>query len=188
MGEQLVHGGDELARRAIVRPKLVVAAVRGPARRQIAVDVRAAEAVDRLLRVADEEQAVRGVVVGHAVQLVEDAVLVGRRVLEFVDHRHRILVEDAPAQRLAVRPLQRILQARQHVGEAELAVAALQFRHAVRDGAGGVAQQRVRYRRNRIEPLFQRPGVLEALGNRRGVILAERIENAIGCQTGPQRV
>ena len=53
---------------------------------------------------------------------------------------------------------QRALQARQHVGEAELAAAPLQLRHAPRDVRGGVAQQRVRQRLDaRPAPRAARP-------------------------------
>jgi hypothetical protein len=53
-----------------------------------------------------------------------------------------ILLDDALAQRLAVRAFERRLQARQHVGEAELAVAPLQFlmRRAMRRPRGAAAR------------------------------------------------
>ena len=144
--EQLVDGVDQGGGGAVVGAQLVVAAGGGAARRKIAVDVGAAKAVDRLLGVADQEQAVRAVVGGHPVQQVEHGVLVGRGVLEFIDHRHRVLAGDALAQGLAVRSLQRVFQAHQHVGKTELAAAFLQLRHAAANAGGGVLDDGVAHR------------------------------------------
>ena len=55
MQEQLVDGRHQRRRRAIVGAQLVVAARGGAPRRQVALDVGAAKAVDRLFRVADQE-------------------------------------------------------------------------------------------------------------------------------------
>ena len=119
--EQLVDGRHQRRRGAVIGAQLVVASCRGAPRRQVALDVGAAKAVDRLLRVADQEQALRRVVVGNAVQQIEDLVLRRRRILEFIDHRQRVLIDDALAQGRAILAGQRVVQALQHVGKAELA-------------------------------------------------------------------
>ena len=95
--EDLVHRRHQRLCRAVVGVQHVVAPGGGAARGQVAVDVGAAKAVDRLLGVADQQQ--RGVarVVVDAVEAVEDARLQRRGVLEFVDQGHRGLRQDALA-------------------------------------------------------------------------------------------
>ncbi|MNQ44365.1 hypothetical protein D3C85_581180 [compost metagenome] len=119
--EQLVDGRHQGCRRAVVGAQLIVAPGGGAPRRQVALDVGAAKTVDRLLRVTDQEQAQGRVVVGNPVQQVENLVLGRRRILEFIDHGQRILVDDALAQGHAILAGQRVVQALQHVGKAELA-------------------------------------------------------------------
>ena len=136
--------------RAVVGAELVVAACGRGARRQVTVDVGAAKAVDRLLRVADQEQAVGAVVVADPVQQVENGVLVGRRVLELVDHRHRVLRRDARPQLLAVVALEGRFQPLEHVGKTELAAVHFQFGDAPRDAPRRMAVQGVRQRRDRF--------------------------------------
>ena len=104
------------------------------------MDVGAAKAVDRLLRVADQQQAAGAVVVGEAVEPVEDARLQRRGVLEFIDQRHRVLGQHAGPQTLGVDGVERRVQRRvepgQQVGEAEGAGLTLQLDQALRDARG----------------------------------------------------
>ncbi len=65
-----------------------VAGVGAIARGEVGEQVGAAEAVDRLLGVADQEQ--RAMAILGAVDAVEDAELQRVGVLELVDQRHRV--------------------------------------------------------------------------------------------------
>ena len=128
--------------RAVIDRQLVMPPRGGRARPQVAVDIRATEAIDRLFGVADEQQGRLRVVVGHPIDPVEDAVLQGRGVLELVDQGHRVLPQDALAQALALRPRsdtgQGRVQAVQHVGKAEGAGALLEQQETAGDLGLGV--------------------------------------------------
>ncbi len=91
----------------------------GAARLQVAVNVRATKTVNGLFGFANQQQSALGVVVWCAVNLVKDAVLEGRGVLELVNQRHRVLGDDAIAQALTAGAVQRGVQALKHVGKAK---------------------------------------------------------------------
>ena len=80
--------------------------VRGVARSEVGVDVAAAEAVDRLLGIADHEQRRRDA--GRAEHAFEDAPLARVGVLELVHQRDRVLRAQPVDQGLGVRAVQRI--------------------------------------------------------------------------------
>lgn len=76
-------------------------------------------------------------VVGRgAVDLVEQAVLQRRGVLEFIDQRHRVLGQDALTQHGTVVAGQGRVQALQHVGKAEAAGLALEVSQPLRHARG----------------------------------------------------
>ena len=64
------------------------------------------ERLRRLFGVADEDQGDGGVVAGHPVHGIEDAVLHRVRVLELVDEGDGELAADGVGQARAIRPLQ----------------------------------------------------------------------------------
>ena len=70
--EEVVDGIHQGPGRAMVGRQDVVAAFGGPPRPEIAVDVGPTKAVDRLLRIANQQQSACRVVVLDAVELVED--------------------------------------------------------------------------------------------------------------------
>ena len=107
------------------------------------MDVGTAEAVDRLLGIADQHQCGLGVVVADPIDRIEDPVLQRVGVLEFIDHRHRELRADQAGEPLAVAALQRGVQAAEEVVQAHLRTSGLFEREALDDPAGGVAQQSV---------------------------------------------
>ncbi len=111
-GDQGLRGTEV----GIQRHRVGGAAARG----EVGVDVAAAEAVDRLLGVADHHQAAARRAVRVAIDAVEDAVLQRVGVLEFVHQRHRPRLEQARRERLAVRA-QRFVHAHDQRVEGELA-------------------------------------------------------------------
>ena len=127
----------------MVGAQQIVAPSRGRARAQVAADVGAAERVDRLLGVADQEQRGGALIGGAAVKTVEEAELARRGVLELIDQRHRVLLHDAFAQARAVGPGQRGGQALDQVGKAVDTAARLQGLDAPRDIAGHAQAQRI---------------------------------------------
>ncbi len=184
VAEQAVHGRDELDRRTIVGRQPVVPTRGRGARVEVAVDVGAAKAVDRLLRVADQQHRGVPVVVRGAIDAVEDAVLQRRRVLELVDQRDRRLLDETTSQRVAARCRERAVEPFDLVREAEDAGPFLQRADAASDGTRGVQPhgrgcvdvaprdgreridefvERVEHRR-RVE----RPALVQALGETRG--------------------
>ena len=116
-------GGAEIGLQRIVPPG------GGPARLQVAGNVGAAKAINRLLGVANQQQGAGRVVLRHAVNLVKDLVLQRRGVLKLVNQRHRVLLHQALAQALGVGALQGCVQARQQVGKAKVAAQALALQH-----------------------------------------------------------
>ena len=149
--EYMVHGTDHAMARTEVGAQGMQAASGGLTGAQVGVDVGAAEGVDRLLRVADQEQTAVGAVVFNAVDALEDPVLHRVGVLEFVDQRHRELLADQGRQALAAIALQRRIQAQQHVVEAHFRATALFFFEARTDPMGGVLQHGGIGRRQAIE-------------------------------------
>ena len=115
---------------------------RGAARLQVAVNVGAAKAVNRLLGVANEQQRAAARVVRHLVNLVKDLVLQRRCVLKLVNQRHRVLLQHAFAQALAVFAVQGGVQALQQVGKAKATALALARLQARAHPACGVQAQR----------------------------------------------
>ena len=106
------------------------------ARLQVGVDIRAAKTVDRLLGVADQQQAGAGPL---AVDALEDAPLQRVGVLEFINERHRVLAGDGLRQTLAADPMQGGVEPLEHVVVAELGqplLAGLQPRGDPRHGVG----------------------------------------------------
>ncbi|MDT4817388.1 hypothetical protein FQZ97_504630 [compost metagenome] len=140
-GEAAVRRGHHVQRRAVVGAQGVVAPGGGGAGAQVGVDIGAAEGVDRLLGVADQEQAEVLRVLGDAVDTLEDAVLQRVGVLEFVDQRHRELLADALRQMLAAGAGQGAVEAQQQVVETEFGAALLLRFQRRAHLAEGVQQQ-----------------------------------------------
>ena len=128
LGEQGIHrgyhrgAGAEVARQGEARAGDL-------ARRQIGVDIGAAEGIDGLLGITDHQQragrlasiaidgiVADGIVVGRSIarrlriDAPEDAVLDRIGVLKFVDHRHRQLLTDLARQSLAGLAIERRVQ------------------------------------------------------------------------------
>ena len=73
--EPVIHRCDERSGRAEIGFQDIVAPCGRPTRRQIAVDIRTTEPVDRLLGIADQQQRRFAIVARGAVDLVEDPIL-----------------------------------------------------------------------------------------------------------------
>ena len=99
--EHMVHRLDHRMAGAEVGAQGVVTTSGGLAGAQVRVDIRATERVDRLLGVADQEQATVEVVFFDAVDAVEDAVLHRVGVLELIDQGDRKLLADHTGKTLA---------------------------------------------------------------------------------------
>ena len=134
--DRIDHGlaGTEVGVQTLVPP------IGGAPGLQIGMDIRAAERVDRLLGIADQQQ--RGVllVLRHPVDAVEDTVLQRVGILELVDQRHRKLAADHRRQPLAIGALQRGIQPGQHVIEAHLRAALFFLLEALMDPVRGMHQ------------------------------------------------
>ena len=151
----MVDGGHQRGRRAVVGGQQVVPAGGGLAHAEVAVDVGAAKAVNRLLGVADQQQRGGGVVVGDAVEPVEDARLQRRGVLKLIDQRHRVLGQDTPAQPVGCLAVdagvglgaQRAVQPGQQVGKAKRAGLLLEHGQALGDLRCRMQAQRAGQRR-----------------------------------------
>ena len=135
----VVDGLHQRMGRAVIDRQRIVPPCGGTARLQVAVNVRATKTVNGLFGVANQQQSALGVVVWCAVNLVKDAVLEGRGVLELVNQRHRVLGSNAIAQALAAGAVQRGVQALKHVGKTERALLLLELAQALRHAGGGVA-------------------------------------------------
>ena len=181
--EDRVDRTDQRLRRAVVGAQRVVAPGGGAAHRQVAVDVGAAEAVDRLLRVADHQQRGGRIVVGDAVEAVEQPVLQRRGVLELVDQRDRVLRQDALAQPRAGLARQRLLEPALQVGEAELRRGALELVEPLRDAPRRMAQQARARRLQRRQLGLQRLELGEGGRDLAAVVvLLQRLAQAVGRQ------
>ncbi len=144
VGEQMVHRLHHGLGGAEVLVQGVVVAFGGAARFQIGEDVGAPEGVDRLLGVADHKPAgalVSQVRLAAPVQRRENPVLGGVGVLEFVDQRHRELGADHLGEPLAVVAVQGIVQAAEHVVEADGGGLAAHLVHPLMNPGGGVGEQ-----------------------------------------------
>ncbi|KOS78788.1 putative exodeoxyribonuclease V, beta subunit [Burkholderia mallei] len=153
--EHAVARIDDRGRRALVHRERV-ARGRPRARGEIRVQVRRAEAVDRLLRIADEKERA-----GGREDRIEDRELQRVRILEFVDERGRI----ARAQRLAQPRMrvERAIQVREQIVERYDAARALALREL-----GG----------RRVEPLLDERQPARALrGLERGDSRLERLRD-----------
>ena len=136
--EPLVHGVHQLLGRTVVRTQHVVPPFGGASGAQIAVYVRAPEPVDRLLGITDQQQGTVGIIVCGSIDTVEEAVLQGRRVLEFVNQCYGVLRQNPRAQHSAVLACQSTVQALQHIREAKRPGLALEKLHALLNLGGGV--------------------------------------------------
>ena len=92
------------------------------ARLHIGENIRAAEGIDSLFGVANQQQ--RGVRLTPP-DAAKDAVLLRVGILKFVDHRHRKALANRAGQRFAALPAQSVIQAAEHIVKAQLAAAAL---------------------------------------------------------------
>ena len=173
----------------MVGAQQVVAASGGLPHRQVAVDVGASKAVDRLLGVADQQQGARPAVVADAVEPVEDAGLHRRGVLELIDQRHRVLRQHALPQsqrRLAVGLwVQRLVEPVQQVGKTKAAGLLLERRQPAADPGCCVQPQAGAQWRQRVQRLQQSGQGLEVIGHLLdpGAWL-ERFLQTGGAQTG----
>jgi hypothetical protein len=128
-----VDGAHELARRAEI-PAELEPAVGRRARVQIGLDVAAAEPVDRLLRIADHDQAAAQDRTRLAVDAIEDRVLLQVGILELVDQRDRPCLEQAVGERRAAAAVQsandaldQLVEGHAPTGRQALAAAFAQF-------------------------------------------------------------
>ena len=124
---------------------------------QVGIDVGTAKGIDRLLGVADQEQAGVRVIVFDAVNALEDAVLNRVGILEFVDQRDRELLADQRRQTLAAFRLQGGIQTLQHVVETHFRATTLLFFKTRAHPLGSVLQHRGIGRRQGIEARLE-PG------------------------------
>ena len=73
---------------------------------EIGVKVSTPEAIDRLFRVTDQDEGLRGFIVGGVVNPIEDAVLDGISILKLIDERDRELLPNQRGKMGAVRSLE----------------------------------------------------------------------------------
>ncbi|MNO94252.1 hypothetical protein D3C76_858700 [compost metagenome] len=139
--EHLVDRRDHGLAGAVVGVQAVQATTRGTAGGEVGVDVGATEGIDRLLGVADHEQAGFCAVFADLVDALENAVLHRVGVLELVDQRHRELFADQAGQALAGLAGQGVLQAQEHVVEAHFRTPTLLHFEACRYPVGGMLEQ-----------------------------------------------
>ena len=105
------------------------------ARGEVAVDVAAAEGVDRLLGIADQDQRARRI----AIQALEDRPLARVGVLEFVDQRRRPGLRQARRQRVAALAEQTIMDLGDPLRKAALAARAQALPELAMGEAGAAA-------------------------------------------------
>lgn len=98
--EDMVDRLDHRVAGAIVGVQRVPATIGGLPGAQVGVNVGATEGIDRLLGVADQEQAGLLVVIFQAIDAVEDPVLHRIGVLKLIDQRHRKLLANQRCQPL----------------------------------------------------------------------------------------
>ena len=184
--EHPVHRCHQRLGGAEVGAQHMVAPGGGLAGGEVAVDVRTAEAVDRLFRVADQQQQGLPRIGSHVVEPVEQPVLQRRGVLELVDQRRRVLADDAFAQPRPRRAGQRRIQPGLQVGKTELRRAALEQRQLPVDAGRGVAQQGFPGRHQcgqGVEELLQRVELRGQIGQ--AAALGQGIGQALGRQPPP---
>ena len=92
-----------------------------PTRFHVGKDIRAAEGVNGLLGITNQQQ--RGVCLTPP-DAAKDSVLLGVGILKFVDHRYRKALANRAGQRFAALPAQGVIQAAKHIVKAQLAAAA----------------------------------------------------------------
>ncbi|MNM76929.1 hypothetical protein D3C81_887680 [compost metagenome] len=112
----------------------------GLTRTQVGIDVCTAESVDRLLRVANQEQAGFRTIVFDAIDAFEDSILHRVGVLKLIDQRDRELLANQRRKTFASVGLQSGIQAQQHVVEAHLGATPLLFFKARAYPFGGMLQ------------------------------------------------
>ena len=132
-------------------------ASRGLSRLQISVDIRAAEGVNRLFRIADQEQPAVFQVLADAVDGFKDPVLNRVGVLELIDQSNRVLLANGLGQTRAGRALQGVVKAIEQVVESDFSSAALFFIEALMHFMQGM-QQHLRPDINLGVTFFQ-PGI-----------------------------
>jgi len=135
------------------------------------VDVGAAEAVDRLLRVADQQQAGVG---PPGMRALENAPLQRIGVLELVDQRDRVLRGDGAGQPLAADAVQGLVEAREHVVVTHLRQPLLGCLQARGDPRYGVGENQRLRRAGGIDRREQAIHRLEARMGRRAAVLVGR--------------
>jgi len=87
---------------------------------QISINIGTTEGVNRLFRVADQDQTLLRRIFRHTVNGVENTVLQRIGILKFVDHRHRELRTDDLRQPRAVVTAERSVQTGQQIVETHL--------------------------------------------------------------------
>ena len=122
---------------------------------QVGVNIGPAKGIDRLLGVANQEQAGIGAVVFDPVNGLEDAVLNGIGVLKLVDQGHRELFANQGGQALAAFGLQCSVEAQQHVVKAHLGATAFFLFKAHADPVRRMLQNRGVGRWQGIERSFE---------------------------------
>ena len=132
-----------------------MAALGRPAGLQVAVNIRTAKTVDRLLGVPNQQQGAFRAVVSRLINLIKQAVLQRRGVLKFVNQCHRVLGQNAGAQGWAAVACQRGIQPLQHVGKAKGTGLALEPQQALLHMNSGMQAQRHAGGRQGIQRLQQ---------------------------------
>ena len=106
----------------------------------IGEDICPTEGVNRLFRVANQQQGSVGLLSPDA---AKNAVLLGVGVLKFVNHRHRKTGTDRAGERFTILAGQRLVQAAQHVIKPQLAPATFFARDGLADLRHGAGDHQV---------------------------------------------
>ena len=141
-GEKAVHALHHARGRSPVSIERIVCGDLA-AGAQIGKDIGAAKGVDRLFRVADQQQRQLGLI---KIERAENTILLRIGILKFVNQRHRIAGANGVGQQRAARLLQRLVETAQQIVEAEQRAQALLFTHRVahfhqRAGDNQIAQR-----------------------------------------------
>ncbi len=125
--EDMVDRLDHRMTGAVVGVQRMPTAIGSLSGTQVGVDIGAAKRIDRLFRVANQEQPGLLIVGLETIDAVEDPVLDRIGVLEFVDQRHRKLLANQGGQTIAASAMQGSVEPEQHVIKAHLGAATLLF-------------------------------------------------------------
>jgi hypothetical protein len=139
--EAVIGRQDHGLGRSVVPLQRVEPLDAGAAGRQISVNVGTTKGVDRLFRIADEDQYAVGSTLRNAIHGIENPVLKRVGILEFVDQRHRKLLPDAVGEAFAMSRAQCGVEPREEVVETHLRTARLLGGKAPCYPACRVAQQ-----------------------------------------------